>query len=139
MDNRRQPPQSGRMKNIIAIALIVLLARIDLVGEPREPQDKTSIQQQVVEITAGSVVEVRLKSKEKLRGRLDELSTDGFAMKVAQGNQTVTRQIAFDDVKSLKRVGSKAKSFFAGVGIFYVAMVAIGLIVIAATGKPFNN
>jgi hypothetical protein len=128
------------MKKTIAVVLCALLSGPLATGQTATSPDKPSVQQQIVEIPAGSVVEVRLKSAEKLRGRLDELSADGFAMKLAKGNQAVTRQVAFDEVKSVKRVeGGKTKSFFAGVGIFWVAVTVIGLIVVAATGKPLNN
>ena len=124
------------MKKFVAIVLCALLARPAMAAD-----QSATIQERIVEIPQGSIIEVRLLTKEKLRGRLENVSADGFSVVVAKGDQTETRQVTFAEVKSLKRVnkGSTAKAVFAGIGIFYVAVVVIGLIVLAATGKPFND
>jgi hypothetical protein len=97
---------------------------------------KPTLKEQVLEIPAGSVVEVRLKTKEKLRGRPGDISTDAFTVKLAKGDQIEERKIAFDELKSIKVVegGSKAGRtalyILAGAGavlvvLFVVAAVAL--------------
>lgn len=93
---------------------------------------KRTIQEQVLEIPAGAVVQVRLTSKEKLRGRLGEISPQGFVLKHAQGSKIEERSLAFDEVKSIKYVergmstGSKiALGALAGVGVLYLVLLAL--------------
>ncbi|MGB6385211.1 MAG: hypothetical protein WBF25_08310 [Terriglobales bacterium] len=60
----------------------------------------------VAKIPAGAEIEVRLFSKEKLRGRLGEVSGTGFILLIPTGNRIDERRLAFDDVKSIKVIGS---------------------------------
>src|SRR5258706_12706454 len=88
------------MKSIIAIVLSALLAQPALAAAADQSR---TVQETVVEIPQGSIVEVRLNRKERLRGRLDEISLDGLAMTLAKGNQKQTRQVSFADVKPMKQ------------------------------------
>jgi translation initiation factor IF-1 len=70
---------------------------------------KLTLREKVFEIPPQTMVEVKLKNKEKVRGRLGEVSNEGFVVRVATGQRIEDRKIAFDDVKSMKKFeGNKA-------------------------------
>src|SRR5574340_398780 len=66
---------------------------------------KPTLKEQILEITPGSMIAVRLKNKQKLRGRLGEVTDEAFTVKLARGNTIEDRKVAFNDLKSLKTVG----------------------------------
>jgi len=79
------------------------------------------------------MVEVCLTSKQRFRGRLGEVSNDGFIVKYAQGNQIGERKIAYDDVKSIKSVegsqaGRTAVYLLAGAGIVFLVLFVISAV-----------
>ncbi|PYT23592.1 MAG: hypothetical protein DMG57_31555 [Acidobacteria bacterium] len=86
-------------------------------------------------IPAGSMVEVRLTSKQKFRGRLGEVSNEGFIVKYAQGNQIGERKVAYDDVKSIKsvegsRTGRTAVYLLTGTGIVFVVLFVLSAVLL---------
>lgn len=98
--------------------------------KPREQLLKT----QVIEIPAGSVVEVRLLSKEKLQGRLGQLSDAGFELQAVKDGKIQTQKVAFDQVQSVKvkgrGMGNGAKitlGILAGVGIVFLVFTLIAV------------
>ena len=117
------------MRNLIAVLLCSLLAL------PSAAQDvpKPTIQEQVVEIGQGVVVEVRLKKpKEKLRGRMGEVASGAFTLQIAKGSQLTDRTIAFGDVKSIKTVTkttSTTTHVFATLGVIWLVSTIIAIIV----------
>jgi hypothetical protein len=86
-----------------------------------------------LELAPGTLVEVKLKSKQTVRGRLGEASPDGFALQYAEGQRVETRTVAYADVKSVKAISgdSKVKNFLAGFGGVVLALWVVALI---ATG-----
>ena len=81
---------------------------------------------------------VRLKNKEKLRGRLGELSNEGFILKYTKGNEIKERKVSFDELKSIKskrkskrgvskvsQVGTAVVYILAGVGVTFLVLIAI--------------
>ena len=87
-----------------------------------------SVASQIAAMPQGANIEVRLKDKQKMSGTTGAVSSSGFALVDAN---TGERQIAFDDVASVKRVGGKSHTtrnvlIIAGVG---VAVAAIAIIV----------
>ncbi len=75
----------------------------------------------------GTKIELRLKDKQKLSGTTGALSGTGFAFIDAS---TGERQIAFDDVASVKRIGAKSHTarnvlIIAGIGVAIAATVII--------------
>lgn len=118
----------------IAVLLVWLLATPTHVARARpSPQEKqATIQEKVVEIPVGSVVEVRLKTKEKIRGQLGATTSEGFSVKSAKGGTVEERKIAFGDVKSIKMVekgmSTTAKitlGALAGVGAVFLILLAV--------------
>ena len=94
------------------------------------------LKERVTEIPGNSVIEVKLRSKHKIRGRLGALTDSGFELQHTGDGKIVTEFVAFDNVKSVKVVGKGlnfAVKVLIGTGI--VIGVLAGVIGIAcATG-----
>jgi preprotein translocase subunit SecF len=104
-----------------------------------ENMPKKSLKEKLVEIPPGSPVEVKLRTKEKFRGRLGDVSDEVFVVKVATGDKIEDRKVAFDDVKSVKKVEGTSAKKVAGYSVLAVGaavgiLVVVGLIAIAAAG-----
>jgi len=123
------------MRDLIALMLVwalfgnsVLQARVR--GEQETPK-KPTLQERILEVSPGSMIEVRLMNKHKLRGRLGEVTSEGFALQTAQGTKVETQKIAFTDVKSFKVQGGTAGQkaghglvyALAGVGALFVVLI----------------
>ncbi len=126
------------MRQLISILLVVILCATSTYAAkpsasiPAQVAQKPTLQEKVLEIPPGSRVQVRLKNKEKLRGRLGEVSNEGFVLQYARGNQIEERKISFDEVKSLKvkEGGSNALVWVlvgaaAGLGVFFVVLLLL--------------
>jgi len=97
---------------------------------------KPTLKEQIIQIPTGAQVEVRLLNKERLRGRLGEVSDDGFIIQIAKGNQIETRKVAFSDVKSVKEIRKQhtAAYVFLGVALTLGLLLAVGFAIDAARG-----
>ena len=131
------------MRNTICLLLAtivfgqsILEARAGAWLTPRarqeQTQPKTTIKERILEVPPGTMVEVRLLNKQKLRGRLGEVTNDGFSLQTAQGNKIATQQIAFADAKSVKKVeGNKGGHVLlyalAGIGALFVVLLVWAL------------
>lgn len=95
---------------------------------------KPSLKGQILQIPAGAQVEVRLLNKERFRGRLGEVSNDGFTVQVARENRIEIRKVAFSDVKSVKEIRKQhtAAYVFLGVAMTVGLLLALGFIIDAA-------
>jgi len=147
MDRQKRRP--GRswihpaLRGVVSVVLAWILGMDSAIAKPAAPSPlhspeaqvtrKPTLQEQVLEIPAGSLVDVRLKTKEKLHGRLGDVSNEGFMVKFAKRDRVEERKIAFGDVKSLKYVepGSKAGRtvvyILAGVGVALVCLLLLGV------------
>ncbi len=126
------------MRQCLSVLLAWVLSVNSLPGKPRSVAalhsaqaptvQKATLQEQVLAIPAGSLVEIRLKTKEKLRGRLVEVSNEAITVKVAKGDKIDERKLAFDELKSIKGVdgGSKAGK----VTLYVLAGVGVGLVIL---------
>ena len=90
-----------------------------------------------MEIPPGTMVEVRLMDKHKVRGRLGEVANEGFSLQTAQGNKVETQKIAFTEVKTLRKVEGETtgKKFSRGViyGLAGIGVLMVILIIWAAS------
>lgn len=98
---------------------------------------KPTLQQQLILLDAGSAVEVQLKNREKIRGRLGAVRDTGFDIQYVVKDQTVSRTLSYDEVKKAKqysrRMSTAAKitlGVLAGLGVLLV----VSLVVVAASG-----
>jgi hypothetical protein len=130
------------MRDMILLILIsglfansVLEARVGVSATaaslPQETTKKPTVQERILEIPPGTMIEVRLVNKQKLRGRLGEITNEGFSLQTAQGNKIETQKIAFTDVKSFKKAEETTGKGIsrgviyglAGIGVFMLIMV----------------
>jgi hypothetical protein len=128
MDNFEQSAQAGAMRNLVAVMLSMLLT----LSSAAQDVAKRTIQEQVVQIAQGAPVEVRLtKPPEKLRGRMGEISSGGFTLQIANGNQTTPRAISFAEVKTIKTLGKTkvVTKVFVTLGVIWLVSTIIGLVV----------
>jgi hypothetical protein len=89
---------------------------------------KPTLKEQVVQIPAGSQVEVHLLNKERLRGRLGEVSDETITVQIAQADRIDTRKVAFGDVKSVRVIGNESKKR----GILIGVAAAFGTLLVLA-------
>jgi hypothetical protein len=68
-------------------ALIVALAALMVPPLQSGQQTSATVQDEVAKLTKGSMIEVKLKSRKKVNGRLGEVSADGFELQVSQGQK----------------------------------------------------
>jgi len=128
------------MRDITLLILItglftdsVLEARVGASGNiaflQEETTKKATIQEKILEVPPGTMIEVRLTNKQKVRGRLGELSNEGFSLQTAQGNKVQTKKIAFTDVKSFKNAQGETVGKGIGRGIVY-GLAGIGILMV---------
>jgi hypothetical protein len=125
---------------VLAYALLgnsLLDARVGSSATGGSPQEQTTskptVQQRILAVPNGTMIEVRLLNKQKLRGRLGEITSEGFSLQTAQGSAIETQKVAFTDVKSLKqlenttgkKVGTGLLFALAGIGVFTVIIIAV--------------
>ena len=116
-------------------ALSVILALAMVHPHASAGPDIGSVTTQILAMPLGTHLELRLKTKERIRGDRGAASNTGFALLDAHA---VERQIAFDDVvsvKQLKPTSHLKRNILIGVGIAVGAAVIIGLAYLAALGK----
>ncbi len=87
----------------VAIAQVESLIEIEP-GRAAEPGRTLPIPQQIVSISRGATVEVRLHDKSKHRGRMGELRADGFLLEPAQGQPAGEQLLPFARVKSAREL-----------------------------------
>jgi len=128
------------MRDITLLILItglftdsVLEARVGASGNiaflQEETTKKATIQEKILEVPPGTMIEVRLTNKQKVRGRLGEVSNEGFSLQTAQGNKVQTKKIAFTDVKSFKNAQGETVGKGIGRGIVY-GLAGIGILMV---------
>jgi hypothetical protein len=134
------------MRALISVFLVWMLSVNSVDARPRvlsafrggsqsSATAKPTLKEQVLAIPVGSMVEVRLNSKEKFRGRLGEVSNEGFIVKYAQGNQIDERKVSYDDVMSIKsvegsRAGRTALYVLAGAGVVFIVLFVISAVLL---------
>jgi hypothetical protein len=96
---------------------------------PKETTKKPTVQELILEIPTGTMIEVRLINKQKLRGKLGEVTNEGLSLQTAQGNKIETQKIAFTDVKSFKKAGGGATGKGFSRGVIY-GLAAIGALIV---------
>lgn len=95
-----------------------------------EGSAQPTLKERVLEIPPGTMTEVKLVNKQKIRGRLGEVTDEGFTLTTAQGDKISTQKIAFTDVKSIKKVGGGKAGHvvaysLAGIGAFFLILFVV--------------
>jgi hypothetical protein len=101
-------------------------------GPRAQTAQSSTLKERILEIRPGTMIEVRLHNKRKIRGRLGEVTDEGFSLTTAQGNKVIAQKVAFTEVKSLQKVeggkgGRIALFVLVGVGVF-LAVIIIGAV-----------
>ena len=109
------------MRQTLSIGLALLMAI--QAGPAAFGED--NVAHQLASMPAGTIIDVQLKSKETLRGTKGNASSSGFTLR----NPTVgDRQVAFDDITSVKRLNQKShtiRNVLIVVGIAVVVVVTV--------------
>lgn len=92
------------------------------------------IKDKVMTMPAGSVVELKLADKRKLKGRLGTIDDVGFELQSVQGGRVLNERVPFESVLSIKAakdgMGTAAKvglGVLAGIGVLALVGLIIGL------------
>jgi hypothetical protein len=97
--------------------------------------DTASVTTQIVGIALGTQIELRLKSKERIRGARGAVSSTSFVLVDAHAAE---RQIAFDDIISVKQVSGQShyrRNILICTGIMVAAVAVVGIAYALALGK----
>jgi hypothetical protein len=94
-----------------------------------ESAQKPTVKERILEIPPGTMIEVRLLNKQKIRGRLGEITNEVFSLQIARGNKIETQKVAFTDVKSLKKFESGEAGKMAG-GVVIGILAALGILAV---------
>ena len=124
------------MRKAICLSLVLTFLVTPLnsgSGEIRwePPQQGTTVaeptlQEKLAAIQPGTRIEVQLRNKEKLRGRMGRTADEGFVVQIGNGTTLQDRMVPFSEVESVKKSGSRALKILAGVGIVALAVILIG-------------
>ena len=122
--------------NTALLAIVLLLWSGLASGAPaQKPQVSRdqALKTQLIEIPAGSVVEVRLENKQKLRGKLGTVSDAGFEVQTLRDGKISSLNLNFGEVRSIKLQGKGMSTgakitlgILAGIGAFFLIVLAIG-------------
>lgn len=130
------------MRPLLSVLLTWVLAINSLPAKPKNVAtpyasqapavQKPTVKQKALEIPTGTRIEIRLKTKKKLRGRLAEISNDALTLRTLEGGKIGERKIAFDDITSIKtlegsKAGRTALYILAGVGVGLIILFVIAL------------
>lgn len=127
------------MREIICSLLVAMLFSTTLL-EARTPitltvamgaagaEEKPSLKAQLLEVPPGSMIEVRFRNKQKMRGRLGEIDDEGFQLTAVRGEKVLKQKIAFTEIKSFKKVEGKKAGHalvysLAGIGALFLILV----------------
>ena len=136
------------MRDIICLGLVSILfgtttlqARGGASGvippEQAGTERKTTIKEGILEIPPGTMVEVRLLNKQKIRGRLGEITDEGLTLQTARGDKIETQKLAFSELKSVKNVEShkgKTAGWLVLGGLAGIGALVLILVAVAASG-----
>jgi flagellar biosynthesis/type III secretory pathway M-ring protein FliF/YscJ len=114
--------------------LLTLTLPAPVLGKAASPEKQPTVQERLVLLPQGSVIEVKTTSKEKIKGKLGALATDSFEMQVAKGASVEKRSIRFAEVKKLTDKGlpeSKARSISTTIVAGAIAGVVAVVVLIA--------
>ena len=123
------------LRNTLAAFLAVLLV-LPLHGYQ---QKSVTVQEQVGKIAKGAIVEVKtkLKDKNKVKGRLGDVTAEDFEVQVAQGQKIDNVKLRFADVTSVqeKRGMNVAIKTLIVVGVVIGVLALFSTIAVAAGGS----
>lgn len=97
---------------------------------------KQTMAERIVDIPFDAVIDVQLRTKEKLHGRMGEAKDNSFVVKVATASRIEERRVTFDEVRSIRERQrdhmSTPTKIVIGVLCGFGVLAVIGLIAAAA-------
>lgn len=138
----------GNVLSMILLSLVTLgwglgagpgnVARAAPPEEAKTDHKAQKLREKVLEIPPQTMVAVRLKNKEVVKGRLGDISSDGFVVKEAIGQRIEDHKVAFDDIKSMKKFEGNKALKVAGysalaVGVAVVTVIGVTMLILLAT------
>jgi hypothetical protein len=103
-----------------------------------EEKQKT-FKQKLTGIPAGSIVEVKLHNKQTYRGRLGQLTDQGFTVQHATGNTIQDKNVSFADLKSINQVKTGSGASNAVTWVVLGALAGVGVVVIVLLTAIMRN
>jgi hypothetical protein len=102
-----------------------------------ETPPETILKDRLRHTMAGTQMEVRLKNRQKMRGRLGEMTDDAFALQTTNAGKIEMQSVAFRDVQSMRAVEPHEHiSKWVPLGILIAGAAAvIGIVILVATGN----
>jgi hypothetical protein len=100
-------------------------------------KSKPTLKERILEVPPGTMIEVRLLNKQRIRGRLGEITDEGLSPTTVRGEKIATQKVAFAEVKSFKKVEGGAKAghvalyMLAGLGALLVAIIIYAMVAAA--------
>jgi hypothetical protein len=128
------------MRDIICLVLATLLfatttleAKVSAAGAVPPGQAgterKLTLKERILEVPPGTMIEVRLLNKEKIRGRLGDLTNEGFSLTTAQSEKIEILKVSFTDMKSFKRLEGATSGKAVGKGLLW-GLAGIGVLTV---------
>lgn len=123
---------------IISLLLISILVPGSVISVWAESSEKTprtqndtgkvsKLMEKALGIPAGSPVEARLQSKEKLWGRMAGVSDDGVDLRFVKDGKFESRKIPFSELQSIKlaqKMSKRATAMKVGLGVMSLMTLA---------------
>jgi len=101
-------------------------------GRRDQAGDASRLREQIAHLPPGGLIEVRLVSREKVRGRLGVVESDGFTVQL-QDPSASERRIAFADVKSVKAILSTRGRVVSWIVVGVVVAVVVVVLAVYLT------
>ena len=105
-----------------------LAPALDASAAPPRPQPY-AVKNQVLKIPKGAAIEVRLLSKETIRGELGELTDVGFTVKAPSGTSIEEKKLSFDQVRSIKYASKGHRINLRVLAVLGIVFAILGVIV----------
>lgn len=94
-------------------------------GLAKDAGNVPSIKDQVSRMSIGTSIEVRFAKAPKIRGTLSQKDENGFTLKLEKDATAAERQVAFNEVKSVKNLTHSKTPTWA-----WIALGAVGAVVV---------
>jgi hypothetical protein len=123
------------LKQTLSLLLCMLFAVPSFAQTNNKQLEKEAkLKQKVVEWGTNKNVSVKLKSGEKVEGRIADIKDDVFALQFVDKDKVTSREIRYSDVdkistkdggKAGRVVGYTALGVLAGIGVFMIVILSI--------------
>jgi hypothetical protein len=117
---------------LLAVVLLLWPGLIQASGQLSKPSHDESLKAQLIEIPTGSIVQVKLQNKQRMRGKIGAVTDAGFELQTLREGRIATETLAFPQVKSVRLQGNGMSTAakvtlgaLAGLGVFFVILIAI--------------